>query len=272
MVGVAALTGCTTEIGGTAVPATTLPPEDPLPETVTLGVVEYRPYAFEDDAGELTGEVVEVVRAICDRLGIELRTQVTPYDELLPAVEAGRLDVVGGLSIREGNCTRLDFTVPDHVSLTALAVRKGNPKGITTFTEVVSTSARLAIVADSLEVTTAEAAGVKDIQSYSTADEMLLAVTEGEADCAAYDDITLRDLLTRADGLELRPPFEPAGGSPRYGFGFAKGDDSGLRADFDEALTELHASGEWLRIAAPFGFTERNIPDTDRVRDKACER
>jgi polar amino acid transport system substrate-binding protein len=237
---------------------------------VTLGVAAYRPYAFEDDAGELTGEVVEVVRAICDKLGTTLRVQVTPYEALLPGVEAGHLDVVGGLSIRAGNCTTLDFTVPDHVSLTALAVPQGNPKGITTFTEVVSTGARLAIVANSLEVTTAEAAGVTGAQTYPSGDEILRAVTEGKADCAAYDDITLRDLLTSTDGLELRPPFEPAGGSPRYGFGFRKGDE--LRDDFDEALAELHDSGEWLRIAAPFGFTGSNIPDTDRVSDKACER
>jgi polar amino acid transport system substrate-binding protein len=270
VLGAAALTGCTTELGGTPVPATTLPPEETLPDTVTLGVAAYRPYAFHDDAGELTGEVVEVVRAICDDLGSTLRVQVTPYDTLLPGVEAGHLDVVGGLSIRARNCASLDFTVPDHVSLTALVVPPGNPKGITTFTEVVSTGARLAVVADSLEVTTADEAGVTGIQTYPTSDEMLRAVTEGKADCAAYDDITLRDLLARTPGLELRPPFEPAGGAPRYGFGFAKGNE--LRDAFDEALTELHESGEWLRIAKPFGFTESNIPDTDRASDKACER
>lgn len=263
--GAAALTGCTTRLGGTPIAATT-----PVPDRVTLGVAEYRPYAFTDDAGEVTGEVVEVARAIADRLGTTLQVLVTPYEALLPGIDAGQLDVVGGLSIRARNCTSLDFTVPDHVSLTALAVPKGNPKGINTFTEVVSTGARLAVVANSLEVTTADEAGVTGLQPYPTSDAMLRAVTEGKADCAAYDDITLRDLLARSSELELRPPFEPDGGSPRYGFGFRKG--NGLRDAFDEALTALHESGEWLRIAQPFGFTESNIPDTYRVSDKACER
>lgn len=270
--GAAALTGCTTRQGGTPVAATTLPPEKTLPETVTLGVFEYRPYAYKDETGELTGEVVEIVQAICDELGSNLTVEVLPYDAIVPTMEAGGIDVVGGLSIRARNCTSLDFTVPDHMSLTALVVPKGNPKGINTFTEVVSTGARLALVTDALEVSTAEAAGVKNIQVYPAADLMLQAVTEGKADCAAYDDITLRDLLTGKPGLELRPPFEPDGGAPCYGFGFRKGDDSGLREAFDEVITDMHDDGTWLRIAEPFGFTESNIPDTERVSDEACER
>lgn len=272
VLGAAALTGCTTRFGGTPVAATTLPPSATAPGTVRLGVTQYRPYAYTDDAGELTGEVVEVVRAICDELGSELTVVVLPYDAVLPAVEAAQVDVVGGLSIRARNCATLDFTVPDHVSLTALVVPAGNPKGITTYTEVVAKKARLGIVAGSLEVTTADEAGVTGVQLFPTADELLAAVTAGKIDCAAYDDITLRDMLTRVTGLELRPPFEPESGSPRYGFGFRKGDDSGLRDAFDQVLTRMHDSGDWLRIAAPFGFTESNIPDTDRVGDRACAR
>jgi polar amino acid transport system substrate-binding protein len=239
---------------------------------VSLGVVEYRPYAYQDDAGELTGEVVEVVRAICDRLGSTLTVRLLPYEALLPAVESGHVDVVGGLSIRARNCATLDFTIPDHVSLTALVVPKGNPKGLTTFTEVVAKKARLAVVADSLEVTTADTAGVTGLQPYPSAELMLRALTEGKADCAAYDDITLRVLLADQPVLELRPPFEPPGGSPRYGFGFRKGDDSGLRDAVDDILRDLHDSGEWLRIAEPFGFTERNIPETEDAGDEACAR
>jgi polar amino acid transport system substrate-binding protein len=263
--GAAALTGCTTKQSGVPVPVTT-----PRAKSVSLGVFDYRPYAFTDRTGQITGEVVEVVRAICETLGRKLTVQKLPYEAILPQMDARGIDVVGGLSIRARNCASLDFTVPDHVSLTALAVPKGNPKGITTFIEVVSMGARLAVVANSLDVTTADEAGVTGIQTYPTSDEMLRAVTEGKADCAAYDDITLRDLLTRTPGLELRPPFEPVGGSPRYGFGFRKGD--ALRDDFDKVITSLHDSGEWLRIAAQFGFTESNIPNTDRVSDKACER
>ncbi|MGB3437276.1 MAG: transporter substrate-binding domain-containing protein [Actinophytocola sp.] len=270
--GAAALTGCTTQLDGTPVPATTPPPGQPLPGTVRLGVAEYRPYAFEDDAGELTGEVVEVVRAICEKLGSSLTVRAVPYETILENVESGELDVVGGLSIRSKNCASLDFTAPDHLSLTAIVVRAGNPKGINTFTEVASTRARLGVVANALEADNAQAAGVTGLRTYQSSEELVQAVLEDQVDCAAYDDITLRDLLPAYAGLELRPPFEPVGGAPRYGFGFRKGDDSGLREAFDVVLRNLHASGEWLRITKPFGFTRSNLPDAERVGEEACAR
>lgn len=272
MLGAAALTGCTTRYGGRPVAATSLAPEETLPDAVKLGVFEYRPYAYMDDSGELTGEVVEIARAICDELGSKLTVEIMPYEAILPRMETGGVDVVGGLSIRARNCASLDFTVPDHVSLTALVVPQGNPKGLSTLTEVVAKKARLGVIANSLEVTTAQEAGVQGIQQFPTADEMLAAVKAKKVDCATYDDITLRDMLSRETGLELRPPFEAQGGSPRYGFGFAKGGDPSLRDAFDEALTRMHDNGEWLRIAEPFGFTESNIPDTESVNDEACAR
>jgi polar amino acid transport system substrate-binding protein len=269
VLGAAALT---TRYGGKPVAATSLAPEDTAPDAVTLGVFEYRPYAYKDDSGELTGEVVEVVQAICDELGSKLTVRLLPYEAILPAVESRGVDVVGGLSIRARNCATLDFTVPDHVSLTALVVPTGNPKGLSTFTEVAAKKARLGVIADSLELDVAQEAGVAGIQQFPTADAMLAAVKAKEIDCATYDDITLRDMLTQETGLELRPPFEVPGGSPRYGFGFAKGDDTSLRDAFDEALTRMHDNGEWLRIVEPFGFTESNIPDTESVSDQACAR
>ena len=272
MLGAAALTGCSTRYGGTPVAATTLPPEETRPDTIRLGVFEYQPYAYKDDSGELTGEVVEIVRAICDELGSKLTVEVMPYEAILPKVDVGGVDVVGGLSIRARNCAKLDFTVPDHVSLTALVVPRGNPKGLSIFADVVAKKAKLGVIVDSLEVTAAQEAGVTGLQLFPAATEMLAAVKAKKIDCATYDDITLRDMLSRETGLELRPPFEAPGGSPRYGFGFAKGGDTSLRDAFDEALTRMHENGEWLRIAEPFGFTESNIPDTERVADQACAR
>ena len=261
VLGAAALTGCTTRQDGTP---------RPVPARVRLGVAEYRPYAFRDGQGRLTGEVVEVARAVCGALGRTMTVSLLRAEQVLPGIEAGDLDVVGGLSIRAANCARVDFSVPDHLSPTALVVPAGNPKKIGTLTDVVSAGARLAVVEGSLEVAAARVAGVTDVQAYPSSRLMLRALTGGQADCAAYDDITLRDLLRNTPGLELGPPFEPPGGAPRYGFGFRRGD--GLRTAFDDVLRDLHADGGWLRVTTPFGFTQANIPATENVRDKACAR
>jgi polar amino acid transport system substrate-binding protein len=268
----AALTGCTTQQAGVPVPATSLPAEtsEPqVPASVRLGVFEYRPYVFEKD-GELTGEVVEVVRAVCRGLGATLQVSVVSYTEILPKMAAGDFHLVGGLSIAPRNCANLDFSVPDHISLSALAVRSGNPEKVTTFADIKTNGARLAVVADSLEFSGAVAAGIEGLRQYPSAEEAVEAVRQGDVDCAAYDDITLRDLLAGKDGLELAESFDPPGGSPVYGFGFRKGENADLRASFDQGLATLHRSGDWLRLAEPFGFAARNAPDPNLTAARAC--
>jgi polar amino acid transport system substrate-binding protein len=279
VLGAGLLTGCTTTREGAPVPATPPRPSSRpssipsssagLPDKVTLGVFEYRPYVFRD-GGVVTGQVVEVARAVFGELGVDLQVELAPLETVLPRMSAGGFDLVGGLAIAARNCGVVDFSVPDHVSLTALVVPAGNPQGLSTFTEVAATGARLAVVAGSLELTAAGEAGVRGINVQPSSELVLGAVRQGQSDCGAYDDITLRERVAAIPGLEVRPPFEPPGGAPLYGFGFAKGGDGALRAAFDEVLTGLHESGEWLEIAEPFGFTDRNLPEPGAPVEEAC--
>lgn len=276
MVGAGLLTGCTTRQDGTPAPTTTRgrtssrTPPPALPDKVTLGVFEYRPYVFRDEAGVVTGQVVEVARAVFEKLEVDVEVALTSYETVLSELTAGGFDLVGGLAIAARNCAVVDFSVPDHASLSALVVPAGNPKGLSTFTEVAATGARLAVVAGSLELSAAQRAGVRGINVQPTSELVLGALLQGKVDCAAYDDITLRDRVATVPGLEVRPPFEPSGGAPLYGFGFAKDGDQALLAAFDEVLTDMHEDGEWLKVAGPFGFTDRNLPEPGATTDEAC--
>ena len=46
--------------------------------------------------------------------------------------------------------------------------------------------------------------------------------------------------------------------------------DSPLIEPFNQALEELHDSGEWLRMVKPFGLTEDNEPPAGLTVEKAC--
>lgn len=270
VLGAAAVTGCTSRYGGDPVATTTVPSSDDrgVPATVRLGVAEFRPYAHRDDNGELTGQVVDVARFACDRLHVDVEFEIVPYDTLVPDLLAGRFDVVGGVAISPQSCADVAWSVPDHMLLSALGVPTGNPKGLTTFTEVVATGARLGVAADTPELHGAQAAGVSDLTVVSR-NNMLQFVVDGRVDCVAYDDVSLRDQAARMRGVEVRPPFEPAGGAPLYGFAFNK-DNMTLGAGFEGAVTDLHQTGRWLEISAKYGFTERNLPEPGVTAESVC--
>lgn len=270
VLGAAAVTGCTSRHGGPPVATTTTRKSNDLgmPSLVRLGVAEFRPYAHRDNDGELTGQVVAVARFACGRLEIDVEFAIAPYDTLVPDLLAGRFDVVGGVAISPQNCARVARSVPDHQLLSALAVPTGNPKGLTTFTEVVATGARLAVAADSPELRGAQAAGVSELAVISRG-ELLQSVVDGRFDCVADNDVSLRDQAARMQGVAVRPPFEPVGGAALYGFAFNE-DTTTLAAGFEGAVSDLHETGRWLDLSAKYGFTERNLPDPGVTSESVC--
>ncbi|HMO09957.1 MAG TPA: transporter substrate-binding domain-containing protein, partial [Actinotalea sp.] len=50
----------------------------------------YRPFSFhEDGSGDLTGYDVEVIRAVAEELGVEVRFEETQWDAIFAGLEAG---------------------------------------------------------------------------------------------------------------------------------------------------------------------------------------
>lgn len=282
VLGAAVTTGCATTVGGTPSPdpAARRAPKDTstapgVPTSMTIGLLAYQPYTIKNDDG-LTGPVPEVALAVLDQLGVpDVKFQVMSQEEqLLTAMAAGAIDVGGGLTIRPDLCDQLTYSAPDHVSGTAFAVAAGNPKGLRTYADVVATGARLAVLTGLPEDGDAVAAGVPDaaIVRLPNPTQLLEAVRNGQADCFAFDDISLRDMVkTDGQGLEVPDPFMPDGRLPLIGaYCFPTGADTEFVASFNHGLRDLHASGDWQQLVAPFGFTEFNAPPEDLTTEKAC--
>lgn len=268
LLGAAAAAGCTATIAGSPrpVPAGTRSTRDAIPAEVTVGVIAYRPYTIEDD--ELTGAVPEVARAVFSELGTTPRFEVVRDQEvLLVGIQAERFDVVAGLTMRADLCGELAYSIPDHVSGTALAVPAGNPKGLRTYADVVAAGAKVAVFTGFPEDNDATEAGVPAQNMvrmvFSNPFEFVDTVESGAADCFAYDDISLRDMVKESGaGLEVTAPFRPENRLPFIG-AYAFPSRSELVEPFNEALRALHDSGAWKRIVEPFGFIDENEPTED---------
>jgi polar amino acid transport system substrate-binding protein len=272
--------GCTKQVTGTPRADGSRPsgPSAGFDGPVKIGLAEYRPYAYADDDGEVVGQVPEIAKAVLEKLGVtEVKPVLLPFDTLLPTLDVEEVDLVGGLGVNEDRCGRVDWSVPDHVVYSALAVPAGNPKGLKTFDEVVSSGARLGVAEATQEATLAREAGVPEQNLVELPDPVVMmhALALGEVDCATFDDVSLRYLVaTENDGadLEVLRGFTTDGALPwAFAFAFRRGNDT-LREPFNEALTELHESGEWLEIAEEFEFVKQNVPDEDLTIDKVCGR
>ena len=70
---------------------------EPRPGELTLAVApDSPPYSYKDDEGNYTGLDVEVTRAVCDRLGVQLVISEVDAEELVTAVWFARAHLAAG--------------------------------------------------------------------------------------------------------------------------------------------------------------------------------
>lgn len=79
--------------------------------TLTMATnATFPPYEFKRE-GEIVGFDVDMMRAVCDKLGYELKISDMDFNSIIAAVKSGKADVgVAGISVTEDRKANIDFT------------------------------------------------------------------------------------------------------------------------------------------------------------------
>ncbi|MFD7768838.1 ectoine/hydroxyectoine ABC transporter substrate-binding protein EhuB [Streptomyces sp. NPDC059787] len=242
---------------------------------VRLGIAGEIPFGYIDRNGDLTGEAPELARVVFQRLGVE-RVQPVPteFGSLIPGLNSQQFDVVAaGMYINPDRCQQVIFSDPDYQMLDSFIVRKGNPKGLHDYQDVVEKKAKFATGTGYAEIAYAVEAGYAESDILIVPDQVagLNAVEAGRADVFAGTALTTREVVKKSSKAEVTEAFKPiVGGKPHVdGGGFAfRPNETGLRDAFNAELRKLKDSGELLRILKPFGFTEDEM--TDMTAKELC--
>jgi polar amino acid transport system substrate-binding protein len=242
--------------------------------TIKVGIANEAPYGFT-----ATGESVEVGRAVLKALGINaIDAQVVDFNGLIPGLNARQFDMVtAGMFINKARCGAAAFSDPDYTAPTAFLVPKGNPKGVLSFDDVRTKNLKLAVLSGAVEQGYAQKSGVPDsqVQAFDTQNSLLQAVATSRVDAGALTNISLNDVVSKnpSASVEVTKGFFPViDGQETLSAGafvFRKGDDAFVSA-FNAELKKLHDSGEWLKIAGPFGFNQDNVPKSDVTTQRLC--
>ncbi|MCF8467050.1 MAG: ectoine/hydroxyectoine ABC transporter substrate-binding protein EhuB [Sneathiella sp.] len=226
---------------------------------VRISIANEPPWTQVNSDGTVSGAAPEVARAVMKKLGVnEVLATVSEYGAMIPGLQAGRFTMVtAGLFIKPERCAAVIFSQPDLCDGESFAVKKGNPLGITNYTELGAhktvkvgapgggTEERLALEAgvprDRVIVVPDAQSGVKMLQ-------------DGRIDVYALPFLSISDLLKKANdpNLEIVAPIK---GTPIYcaGAAFSK-KDVALRDAYDKVLADMKKSGEFDKIVEPFGF------------------
>ncbi|MER6626977.1 ectoine/hydroxyectoine ABC transporter substrate-binding protein EhuB [Streptomyces sp. NPDC000987] len=235
---------------------------------VRLGIAGEVPFGYIDKDGRLTGEAPELAKAVFERLGVR-RVQPVPteFGSLIPGLNSQQFDVVAaGMYVNPDRCEQVIFADPDYRMLDAFIVRKGNPKGLHSYRDVVEKKARFATGTGYAEIQYAVGAGYRRSDILIVPDQVagLNAVEAGRVDVFAGTALTVREVVKKSSEAEATKAFAPlVDGKPHVdGGAFAfRPTETRLRDAFNAELRRLKRSGELFRILRPFGFTESEMTD-----------
>jgi polar amino acid transport system substrate-binding protein len=192
----------------------------------------YPPYNFINDAGDVDGFERELGDELCLRAELTCEWVTNEWDSIIPNLVSGNYDtIIAGMSITDERDEVIDFTqgytLPDPSSYLAASADVDLKSGV------------IAAQTGTIQASFIAASGATLVE-FSTPEETVAAVKNGEADAVLADDAYLRPIADEDADLQLLAQQEMIGGGVGMG---VRESDGELKAKFDAAITSMKADG-----------------------------
>lgn len=205
-----------------------------MAQTVRMGTEgAYPPYNFINDAGEIDGFEREVGDELCKRAGLTCEWVKNDWDSIIPNLVSGNYDtIIAGMSITDERDKVIDFTqnyiLPEESAYVAASEGVDLKGGI------------IAAQTATIQAGYVAASGATLVE-FSTPEETLAAVRNGEADAVLANKEYLVPLVEESGGalMFVGDPVPLGGG---VGMGLRESDGE-LRGKFDAAITTMKEDG-----------------------------
>ncbi len=207
---------------------------------------EFKPYEFIDANGKITGIDVEIMEAICKKLGKELKIENIAFDSIIPAVVSGKADIgVAGMTVTEDRKRSVDFSESYVTAYQVIIVKKDSPiKGLADFAGK-RVGVQLGTTGDTL--VTAQKGAV--VERYSKGAEAVESAIQGKVDAVVIDNEPAKNFVARnADKLVILPARLS---EESYAMALKKGNTE-LLNQINTAIAELKADGTLAAILAKY--------------------
>lgn len=210
----------------------------------------FAPFEFMDTkTREFVGYDIDLIRAVADKAGYDIKVVNMGFDALIPALTTGVVDVVAsGLSITEERAKRVEFSAPYYTAGLSMIVRKDDAAKYPDFKSLAGRN--IAVQIGTTGSDKAKSIPKAQVTSYNATSEAFMALTMGNADAVVHDRPVLAYFMKTqprtAEGLQLQPVVEDA---QQYGFAVKKGNKE-LVEKLNKGLEAVRQSGEDKKIYA----------------------
>ncbi|WP_375594068.1 transporter substrate-binding domain-containing protein [Algihabitans albus] len=236
--------------------------------TLRVGTALFSPWAMRNQDGALIGFEAEVAAKLAADMGVELETAVMSFDQLVPALEEGAIDIVAsGLSITPRRARRISFSAPYATSGINMLVNRDLGEAFASLSDFDDPGVRIAVVRDTTASDLARSIFPEaEIFLLANEEEVAIAVLT-ERVLAAVAATPFPELQSLAQPDKVFVPFDQPLVTTGEGFGLRRGAHD-LKSYLDSWIVFRSLDG-WFRERRSYWFGtlawQADLPPEDRI-------
>ncbi|RQD69060.1 basic amino acid ABC transporter substrate-binding protein [Campylobacter hepaticus] len=198
----------------------------------------YKPFNYKQDS-KLTGFDTDLVEKIAKNNGIEIVWIETNFDGLIPALKAGKIDMIASaMSATDERKQSVDFTKPYYMSKNLYIKLKSNE---TLQTKTDLEGKKIGVQLGSVQENTAKAIKNAQVQSNKDLNIAVLALKNNKIDAIIADQDTAKGFLK--ENPELIDFYKEMDNAEGLSFAFDKDKQKEILEKFNKGIDEIKANG-----------------------------
>lgn len=205
----------------------------------------FPPYEYMDENNEVAGIDAEIAAAIADKLGMELEITDMAFESLIPALQAGTIDIVlAGMTVDPERAEQVNFTdtyatgvqvviVPENSDIAPVENEEGAM-------EVDLTGKTIGVQTGTTgDLYCTDDYGQEFVKQFDNGPLAVAALMNGQIDCVVIDNEPAKNYVAANEGLKI---LDTAFANEDYAAAIAK-DNTELFEQVNTAIQELKADG-----------------------------
>ena len=200
--------------------------------------VAFPPYEYYENE-KAVGIDIEIVQAICDKLGYTMELSDMEFGSIITAVATGKVDLgFGAITITEERAKSVHFTTSYSTGIQSIIVKEDSP--ITGVDDLVAEGIKIGVQQDTTgDIYATDQFGEDHMARFNKGADAVQALVTGKIDCVIIDNSPAETFVAQNQGLKILPT---AYAEEAYGFEMSY-DNEALYNEVNGALEALIADG-----------------------------
>jgi len=211
----------------------------------------YAPFESQNEKGEIVGFDIDVVRAVAQKAGMEVKFVNTPWEGIFNSLQQGDRDLlVSAITITDERRQSMDFTAPYFDAHQLIAVKQGSKVARFDDLKALKVGVQTGTTGEEA-VTRLQGKNSPNIKRFESTPLALKELDAGGVDAVVADNGVVVNYLANNAAAGVKPVSDPSFVPEQYGIAVRKG-NAELLQKLNQGLAGIKADGTYDRIHAGY--------------------